>query len=209
MKPRHLLIATLLFGTAILPSNLSATLVMTLSGTSGSSIVTATFSGSSIAPPSGGGSIGGIGWGFAPGGFDPFPAQITGGDFGVFGFTGGAATITIGGVSHNMSGVFLQDSSNSPSPGFERFGTIGFIYQLTPGQLFEWSGSATFDLSGKGLTFDDLNPGSSGPVAAGGFPEGQLVVIGSVPDGAATALLLGVALSGFGMIRRRLRKTAA
>src|SRR5688500_5150801 len=100
-----------------------AQLNMTLSGTPGSPIATATFSGSATADSSFGGSITGIAWDFAPTTYDPFPPQITGLNFGIFNFDSGSATITINGSTQNMTGVFLQDSSNSPDVGRERFGT--------------------------------------------------------------------------------------
>src|SRR5678815_1807419 len=198
----YTLVAAVVLTNAFLPGKVNADLSMVLSGTPGSSIITADFSGSSTAT-SGGGGVLGIGWNFVPSPFDPFPAQITGGDFGVFNFISGAPTMSINGVPQSMSGVFLQDSSNSPSPGFERFGTTGFSYTLSVGQVFEWSGTATFDVAGKGLTFSDFNPGTSGPIVTpvGGM-IGQLTIVAAPVPEPGTALF-GLALASGALARRR------
>src|SRR5690349_4681651 len=68
-------------------------LIMTLSGTPGSSIIDVSFSGSSTAGRSSPGIIN-FGWDFVPATFNPFPPQITDGNFGQFTFTSGTAQIT-------------------------------------------------------------------------------------------------------------------
>lgn len=75
------------------------------------------------------------------------------------------------------------------------------------GDVYQWSGSATIDLSGKGLTFDSLRPGSTGPIypisaPTSGILEGQLVI---VPEPSSTVLLTSAAFAGilFLMIKRR------
>ena len=198
---RCALAAIILLSAAFCSGKLNAQLQMTLSGTPASSIITATFSGSATATSGIGGFLG-IGWSFLPSLFNPFPPQITGGDFGVFNFVGGSATISINGSTQSMSGVFLQDSSNSPTPGLERFGTTGFSYTLSSGQVFQWTGTATFDVSGKGLTFSDFNPGTTGAIPAdfGGI-MGRLTI---VPEPSSLSLLLGAGLLGIVLHRRRL-----
>lgn len=183
-----------------------ASLTMTLSGTPGSPMIEVLFSGSAIVQSTiGPGSIINYGWSFVPTTFNPFPPQITGNDFGMFSFTSGAAqfiNVTRSETSV-ITGVWLQDSSNSPTPGWERYGMlnptpIGF----TAGELYEWSGSGTIDLSAKGLTFDSLNPGTTGPISADlDFLEGQLVI---VPEPSKTLFLSAAALAG--AIRRAVKR---
>ena len=182
-----------------------AALTMTLDGAPGSSIVHVSLSGSSVAAASSGAIIN-FGWSFLPTTFNPFPAQITGGDFGMFNFTSGSAVYrnVTRGLTTTVSGIWLQDSSNSPMPGSERFGVIETslgdnAYHV--GDLIEWSGSATIDLSGKGLTFGDLHPGSSGPVSGDlNILVGQLTI---VPEPLPGALLLT-----FGAVAAILRRRA-
>ena len=196
---RYALAAGIVLSAAFCPGKLNAQLQMTLSGTPGSPIITATFSGSSTTT-SGSGSVSGVGWTFLPSLFNPFAPQITGGDFGVFNFIGGSATISINGAPQNIAGVFLQDSSNSPTPGSERFGATGFSYSLSAGQVFQWTGTATFNVGGKGLTFSDFNPGTTGPIPMdlGGI-MGQLTV---VPEPSSVGLLLAAGLVGVVLCRR-------
>jgi len=197
----YALAGSVVLSVALCSEKLNAQLQMTLSGTPGSSIITATFSGSSTA--TGSGSVSGIGWTFLPSLYNPFPPQVTGGDFGVFNFVGGAATVSINGATQNIAGVFLQDSSNSPSPGSERFGATGFSYTLSAGQLFQWSGTATFNVAGKGLTFSDFSPGTTGaiPMDIGGI-MGQLTI---VPEPSSLSLWFGA--GSVSTLLRRTRRT--
>lgn len=177
------------------PRDADAQLNITLSGTPGSSIITANFSGSATATSSYFGGLSGIGWSFAPTTVDPFPPPITGADFGQFDFISGSASITIDGTPQAMTGVFLQDSSNSPIAGKERFGTGGFEYtNISPGEPFQWSGTVTFDISGKGLTFGNLNAGTTGaiPMDLGGI-AGSLTVVPE-PSTFAAIFVCGLAL---------------
>jgi hypothetical protein len=174
---------------------------MTMSGVSNSAVVTLFFSGFSTAGTTSG-SVSGIGWGFDPTTFNPFPPQITGGDVGHFNFIAGSASITINGSTQSMDGVFLQDSSNSPGgSGLERFGTTGFLWNVSPGATFSWTGTAVINISGKGLTFSDLNPGSTGTLLS--FPGnvgGKLVV---VPEPSSACLLAAFAAVSWTSRRRR------
>jgi hypothetical protein len=188
---------------ALSSSKANAQLRMTLSGTAGSPIITATFSGSStIVSQSMYGYVGGMGWEFIPSAFNPFPPAITGADYGVFQFISGSASISINGATQSMAGVFLQDSSNSPVPGAERFGTTGFSYGPQVGEVFEWAGTAAFDVSGKGLTFSDFNGGDSGPISStivGGI-AGELVIVPEPSTFSISLASLGVVL----LVRGRL-----
>ena len=201
---RALVVVLVAIGFAFAGREARAQLNMTLSGTPGSPVVTASFSGSATATSAFGGGITAIAWEFTPTAYNPFPPQITGLNFGVFNFTSGSATITINGTTHNMAGVFLQDSSNSPEAGKERYGTTGFSYgPVTVGQPFQWAGTATFDLSSKGLTFSDLTPGTTGTFGSDlfGLP-GSLTI---VPEPSSLALLLGCGLALNRRFRHRIR----
>jgi hypothetical protein len=197
------LLVTVALGLASGPAKTYANLVMTLSGNSGSSLVEVTFSGSSSAQR--GGAIINYGWEFFPTDFDPFPAGVAGGDFVSFNFTLGSPTYSnlTRGLTAPITGVWLQDSSNSVKPGYERFGIRAqfepiFDNTYIAGDLVAWSGSATMDLSAKGLTFDDFTPGTTGPIAGvNGIFEGQLVI---VPE--PTALTLCV-LGMLGLLSRK------
>ena len=72
------------------------------------------------------------------------------------------------------------------------------------GDVYQWSGSATIDLSAKGLTFDSLHLGSTGPVypldpVTSGILQGELVI---VPEPSVTVLLTSAG-AVFLMIKRR------
>jgi hypothetical protein len=172
-----------------------STLTMTLSGTPGSSIIDLSFSGSSIGNFSG--SYLNFGWHFVPTTFDPFPAAITGNDYGYCNFIRGNRSLTINGAAHSFTGIFLQDSSNSPYVGYERFGGLTPSFSAYPGDVWEWSGTAQIDLAPKGLTFDDLNPGSVTVMGDHTVLEGRLEI---VPE-PSTCVLLTIPL-GFLLIRR-------
>jgi len=201
-------LAAAIISSTFLAGEAEAQLNVTLSGTAGSSIITATFSGSTTATGAYGGLVGGLGWSFIPTTFNPFPPAITGGDFGVFNFTSGSATITINGTNQSMTGIFLQDSSNSPTPGQERFGTTGFSYgPIFVGEVFQWAGTATFNISGKGLTFGNLNPGTTGAI-----PDDLAGISGSltiVPEPSSLALILVSGLALLPRLRQRARNGAA
>jgi hypothetical protein len=187
-------------------SSAHAALTMTLSGTPGSSIINVSFSGTSTVGRSSGGIVN-FGWDFAPTNFNPFPPQITGSDFGRFNFISGSAQF-LNLTSHQSSsitGIWLQDSSNSPFPGWERFGMLDSTsISYVAGDVFQWSGSATIDLSAKGLTFDSLHLGSTGPVypadpVTSGILQGELVI---VPEPSVTVLLATAGIV-FLMMKRR------
>lgn len=182
---------------AFLTSGAQAALTMTLSGARGSSSVQVSFSGSATSTGVGGGIIN-FGWDFLPATYDPFPPAITGfTTFGAFYFKSGSATYrnVTQGFSTTISGVWLQDSSNSAGAGagiYERFGILAEFNGLGQnnyrvGDVYEWAGSGSIDLSGRGLTFDDLRPGTSGVVSGNlNILQGQLVI---VPEPSAIGLV--------------------
>lgn len=183
-----------------------ATLIMTLSGSPDSPIVNVSFSGSATVQAAVNVNVVGFGWDFAPTTFDPFPPQITDGNFGSFYFPIQSAQFL--NVTRNqpsvIGGVWLQDSSNSAFPGWERFGILDSrSYTYTVGDIYQWSGSGTIDLSSVGLTFGSLNLGDTGPIfplgpVIAGVLEGELRIV--VPE-PSSVLLLGVAALG-GVLRR-------
>lgn len=182
-----------------------ATLTLTLSGSPGSPVINVTFSGTATVGKNSG-SIINFGWDFVPTNFNSFPPQITGSDFGDFNFTSGSAQLL--NMTRNQSsaitGIWLQDSSNSPMPGWERFGILDATsITYAAGDVYQWSGSATINLAGKGLTFDSLQPGTTGPIyglnpITTGILEGQLTI---VPEPAALSLFLCGAVA-FALKRR-------
>lgn len=173
---------------------------MTSSGNPASPLITVSFSGSSIAGVSGAAIIN-YGWEFNPTSFNPFPAAITGTDLGMFYFKNGSATYrnaTRGQIT-TINGVWLQDSSNSSGPFsgiYERFGILEEFTERNQnsyaiGDLVEWSGSAMIDLSWKGLTFDDLQVGTTGPIVGYlGILEGQIII---VPEPSTSLFLISFA----------------
>ncbi|MCC7374605.1 MAG: hypothetical protein IT581_08110 [Verrucomicrobiales bacterium] len=139
-----------------------AELSMTLSGAPESSLVTVTFAGSSASQPVGGHhDVMNLGWEIQRGDYRPFPSEINGTDFGQFSFVGGSATISFGRIQspQSITGVYLQDRSLF---GLDRFGAIGIYFPPTyPGGTISWTGTATIDLSSRGLRLEDLTPGDT------------------------------------------------
>ncbi len=189
--------ALMAFALLITPSA-HAALTMTLSGTPGASLVQVSFSGSSVATGTGGGIIN-FGWDFLPATYDPFPAAITGfTSYGMFLFQSGNATYrnVTRDLSTTITGVWLQDSSNSAGAAmgiYERFGILAEFNgpgqnNYIVGDVYEWAGSASIDLSARGLTFDDLRPGTTGVVSGSlNILQGQLVI---VPEPTSATLLI-------------------
>jgi len=167
-------------------------LTMTLSGTPGSSIVDISFTGSTTANFTG--SYINFGWQFIPTTYDPFPAAITGDNYGMFDFINGNPSLTINGVARQFPGVWLQDSSNSPYPGYERFGGRTPSFSGFLGDVWEWSGTAQIDLAPKGLTFDDLNPGSITLWGERTVLEGCLTIVPEPTTCSLLAIPLGLLL---------------
>ena len=173
-------IASVLCSTTIIAE---ATLVMRISPTAIPTTAQVTFSGSAKASSTLRTCCFGIGWDFSPASFDPFPAAITGNNYGLFNFISGSARISTSanpGVSTNISGAFFQDSSNSPFPGYERFGGgTNTVWtkngEIGSGETISWSGTATINLAEKGITFNDLRVGQTNILSFEGL-NGQLIV---------------------------------
>ena len=207
-RPLRQLVRSIAFGClAVVAGAAHATLDMTLQAHPGSTRVTVNFSGSSVVAPSESSvQLLNVGWQFQPQDFDPFPTSFGGPDAGVrlfddgFGLLRNSATGELIGIY----GVWLQDASNSPVAGQERFGvlTTGPL-ALAPGSAYEWEGSGSFDLASIGLSFDALHTGTTGSVCQAGLC-GQLT-ISALPELHSGALLLaGLApLLWIGRRRRR------
>ena len=166
-------------------------LEMTLHGTTDSPIVNFTLSGFDVASDSF--ALAGIGFDVTDG-FDPFPPGVNGADFGKFAIQIGAATVTNGNSTLDISHLSFQDSSMLDT--VDRFGAgVEGFFSVAPGNTVSWSGTGTIDLSEKGLTFSDLNSGMG--VGEMNFPglgavlNGKLIVtsIGDVNCDGAVDLL--------------------
>ena len=177
-----------------LPNLAVADFLMELRGTPNSSIVAFTLEGSGVASGSFTVPINGVGFQINDD-FDPFPAS----DIGTFTITSGSATwanITTGTVSQ-ASQVLLQDSSFLGLS--DRFGIASFSenYTLSEGDVFEWQGTGTFDLSQRGLSFEDLIPGDGvGVFNLPGLPgalDGRITIV-SIPEPSAVVVVAGCAL---------------
>lgn len=139
----------------------NATLIMTLSGEAGSSIVEFELSGSAISAGSFESDYAGTGFQITDS-FDPFPSQILNFNNGVYPFLTGGATISnvTKGITTQGIAIYLQDDSFL---GVPRFGISAIQSQALPpiaiGDVLSWSGSGTFNLAYAGLIFDDLLQG--------------------------------------------------
>jgi hypothetical protein len=171
-----------------------AALNVQLSGTNTTSLVNVVLTDQSVATASWEGNqyLINPGWSFDPTFYDPFPPAITGDWFGAYSFTSGGAVLSnlTRGWTVNVYGVWLQDSSNSPLLGLERFGVLTEeSFQFAAGDVLQLSGMAVIDLGSVGLTFSDLSPGSTGEVCGLGLC-GELSVL-AVPEPASLLLLAG------------------
>ena len=172
---------------------------MNLTGTSGSSVVHFTLTGSDTASTDTPSSFKGFFLDIDDG-YNPFPSGIDSGNGGRFGLTNGSGTFSnvTQGTNVDITGLFFRDSS-----GFQlndRFGVdFGTSVGVTDGDVFRWSGAGTVDLSPVGMTFDDLALGTG--VARTRYPtalviDGRLnVATPAVPEPSSLILL---ALGGFG-----------
>jgi hypothetical protein len=191
-RVRNLLRSTVFGCLAIVAGAADAALDMRLQADPGSTHVTVTFSGSSaVSATESGLPLLNVGWQFQPQDFDPFPSVLGASSSGVqlfdegFGVLRSSATGELIGIY----GVWLQDASNSPTIGNERFGvlTTGPM-ALVAGDFYEWEGSGSFDLASTGLTFGALRAGTTGSVCQAGLC-GQLT-IAPVPEASTSALLI-------------------
>jgi hypothetical protein len=177
----------------IAPAPAFASLTIKLDGDATSSLVAITLSGESTATLNVNGNqyLMSMGWQFDPQSYDPFPAAISISGWGIYPFASGSAIFEnlTKGWSMQVSGVWLQDSSNSAIPGLERFGfSMSDNYQFDVGDAFRLTGNGTIDLAPSGLVFRDLAIGSTGEVCAFGLC-GDLQ-ISAVPEPSVIAMWL-------------------
>ena len=194
------LLATLAM-TAACPAN--ATIRIGLSADVSSANVSVVLTGESTATSQQ--SLQTMGWEFIPTQYDPFPPAIIGQNLGMYLFTSGSATLenTTRGWSIEVPGIWMQDASNSPNPGFERFGFLTFdSFELEIDDVLRIDGNAKISLEAAGLVLGDLTAGSTGSICQLGLC-GELQ-ISTVPEPtAATMLIFGLALGVRKLVGRR------
>ncbi|HEX5371614.1 MAG TPA: hypothetical protein VFW84_02660 [Aquabacterium sp.] len=141
-----------------------------LSGTPESSVITVSLSGTNVATATftERRGLANPGVEFSPTFFDPFPPEVTGNNYGRIQFSSGSAhiaNITTGQV-YPVFGIWMQDSSNSPSIGMERFGLITsdsenvYGMRFSSGDQLELMGSASIDTESLNIKFKNFNVGS-------------------------------------------------
>lgn len=183
-------------------------LQVNLEGQSTQSQLTVTLSGQSVAYSSFEGQtfLQNPGWSFYPHEFNPFLSEITGLNSGVFSFVSGGGVLAnlTSGQSTKVTGIWLQDSSNSPFWGFERFGiTTSDAFQFNTGDVFQLSGEGVIDLISRDLVAGDLQIGTTTRLCDSGLC-GRLRV-SSVPE-ASTFLMMFMGMASLLLGASRLRK---
>ena len=183
-------------------------MIMTLTGTPGSSIIHWSVSGSDTATASFGYGVCAMFGLDVTDGFDPFPSGMSGGDYGRNPLASGGGTVSnlTDGVTEPITGITLQDSDLF---GVARFGArYEGTFHYGAGDVFSWQGSGTIDLSSRGVTFDDLTQGTGD---ARTFLDGRdmgivgRLVVRQVPEPTSIAFAVSAvfSLAFYGLHRRR------